>query len=532
MDNQIIILVAIDSGDGGKHLPLGAACIAAALSKSGTASPEDIRIVQVASSESDERALERIRAFDPTIVGFSLYCWNSLRALRLAGLLARVDPSLRLIAGGPDAEGLALKSGLPFHALFFGEGEDSAVRWVRERAAEGASPGKPATQFIRGAPCAAASLPSPWLSGVIEPVRGGGVAWELTRGCPYRCAYCYEGRGTSGVRHLPLQRLERELALFAEKGAAEIFVLDPTFNIGTERTLELLKLFSGKGKGIHWNIEIRAELLDAKQASAFARLDCSLQIGLQSAHADVLKQIHRDIDRREFSRKIALLNEKGVVFGLDLIYGLPGDTLKGFRESLDFALGLHPNHMDIFPLAILPGTELFDRRNELDEFAQADPPYLVLSSPGFSAQDMEKARLLALSCRQFYSEGRAVTWFMSVIAPLNLKPSSFLDGFFAEDDAPHARIEAAQCEWISKRYKEAGKLSFLPLALDLVRYYGALSRTFTEKTAERLDLSYPLELLESPEALRMAAALRLWKPQPSRIEILPSPDGPRILKKR
>ncbi len=528
MEKQSIVLVAVDSGDGGKHLPLGAACIAAALSESGTARSEEIRIVQVESSESDDEALALIRAFDPTIVGFSLYCWNSLRALRLAELLARADPSLQLIAGGPDAEGLALKSGLPFHALFFGEGEEQAVRWVRERAAEGASPGLYSTQFIRGAPCVAATLVSPWLSGVIEPAQGGSVAWELTRGCPYHCAYCYEGRGASGVRHFPRQRLERELELFFEKGVAEVFVLDPTFNIGTERTLELLKLFSEKGTGIHWNIEIRAELLDPKQASAFARLDCSLQIGLQSAHSDVLRRIGRDIDRPEFSRKIALLDAKGVIFGLDLIYGLPGDTLRGFRESLDFALGLRPNHMDIFPLALLPGTELFDRRSELDVLARADPPYLVSGSPGFPAEEMEKAGLLARSCRQFYSEGRAVTWFMSIIAPLSLKPSTFLDGFSMEDDVPHARIEAAQCEWISKKYKEAGRLSFLPLALDLVRYYGALSRAFAEKTTEWLSLSYPLELLESLEALKMAAALRRWKPQACRIEILPSPDGPRV----
>jgi radical SAM superfamily enzyme YgiQ (UPF0313 family) len=532
MEKPRIVLVAIDSGDGGEHVPLGAGCIAAALSESGAAYAEDIAIFQLRASDSDTYALEKIRGFKPAVVGFSLNCWSSPRAIRLAEILSRDSLSPLLIAGGPDAEALLPRSGLPFHTVFLGEGEETVVAWLGARAAE-ASPGTPtATRFIRGAPCSAAELPSPWLAHSVIPAKGGSVAWELTRGCPYHCAYCYEGRGEAGVRHIPRARLERELALFEEKKVSEVFVLDPTFNIGKERTLDLLRLFSEKGKGIHWNIEIRAELLDPKQASAFSKLDCSLQIGLQSAHAEVLKRIGRDIDKKEFVRKISYLNSQGVVFGLDLIYGLPGDTLRGFRESLDFALSLRPNHMDIFPLAVLPGTELFDRKDELKLSSQPDPPYLAAGTADFPAGDLASARLLAESCAAFYSEGRAVPWFLSVLAPLNMSAASFLDGFSLGKGLPHALIEDAQCEWISRKYAEEGKASYLALALDLVRYYGAWSRAFAEKTPTSLNLSYPLELVESPEALKLASALRHWKPKPDKIEIQPSRDGPRVRKLR
>ena len=37
---------------------------------------------------------------------------------------------------------------------------------------------------------------SPYLSGVLNPQDyQGGALWELARGCPFKCAYCYESKG-------------------------------------------------------------------------------------------------------------------------------------------------------------------------------------------------------------------------------------------------------------------------------------------------------------------------------------------------
>src|SRR6185369_4234334 len=91
---------------------------------------------------------------------------------------------------------------------------------------------------------------------------------------------------------------------------------------------------------------------------------CSLQIGLQSADPLVLKQVGRSFNRDDFSRRVGLLNDSGAVFGFDLIYGLPSDTLNGFCNSIDYAMPLHPTHLDIFPLAVLPGTRLATRGAE------------------------------------------------------------------------------------------------------------------------------------------------------------------------
>ena len=185
-----------------------------------------------------------------------------------------------------------------------------------------------------GAVCDTAS---PWLDGTLDSVPivrdGRGALWELSRGCPFSCSYCYESRGEKTVREIPLPRLEKELEYFSQKGIERIFVLDPTYNASKKRALSLLALIEQKALDIHFNFEIRAELVDQDLAQAFSRIPCSLQIGLQTVNETSLSLVNRPVDFKKFAAGVTRLNTAGIVFGMDLMYGLPGDNLKGFKRS-------------------------------------------------------------------------------------------------------------------------------------------------------------------------------------------------------
>ena len=224
------------------------------------------------------------------------------------------------------------------------------------------------------------TLPSPYLTGTIDPCRYSGLLWELSRGCPFKCGFCFESRGVAGVRQISLERIRKELELFEEKKVNQVFVLDPTFNCDIKRAKKILRMILKTAPLIHFTFEIRAEFIDREIAELFAGIHCSLQVGLQSAHPEVLANVNRTIDTVKFAEKISLLNSAGAIFGLDLIYGLPGDTPDGFKESLNYALRLQPNHLDIFPLAVIPGTALYDQAEsfspELSERCSLHP-YLL-----------------------------------------------------------------------------------------------------------------------------------------------------------
>ncbi|NIQ11093.1 MAG: DUF4080 domain-containing protein, partial [Gammaproteobacteria bacterium] len=110
-----------------------------------------------------------------------------------------------------------------------------------------------------------------------------------------------------------------------------------------------------------------------------------------------------------------LLDAEGVVYGFDLIYGLPGDNYAGFRQSIDAVFNFSPNHIHIFPLSVLPGTRLAQQRERYGIRAQSEPPYELLSSRDWSAEEIELCRQLAAAIDLFYNTGRAVAFFPAIL---------------------------------------------------------------------------------------------------------------------
>ncbi len=413
--------------------------------------------------------LARILACQPQVVGFSIAVWNRHRALEIARCLKEDHPEIVLLAGGPEvtADPESLRQTGLFDYVLPGEGERKIVAVLRVLLGEDCTAGNDFQDVDL------AELPSPYLSGLLQPASGSGALWELSRGCPYRCDFCFESRGSSVVRRFPLPRIRAELRQFGKMGFGEIFVLDPTFNYHRQTAKELLRLMVKEGRNLRFSLEIRAECVDREMAELFSRLDCSLQIGLQSAHREVLRRVHRDFDPEEFRDKVLLLHEAGVSYGFDLIYGLPRDSLNGFLASLDFALSLAPNHLDIFPLAVLPGTRLADNARRLGLNSQNEAPYQVLSSTTFSAADMARAARVAAVCDFFYNRGRAVPWFGLLLDSLGLRPSEFFSRL--ADWLPETMPEQP-LEWQKNFVRQMFLLQERPaeadLCADLLSYFG------------------------------------------------------------
>jgi hypothetical protein len=322
------------------------------------------------------------------------------------------------------------------------------------------------------------------------------------------------------VRRFPLERLEAELEYVVGRGASQIFVLDSTFNQDVRRAKTILRLVARKARHVHCHFEVRHELLDAEQARLFAGLTCSLQIGLQSADPEVAGNVGRRFRRADFVAKIGLLNEAGCIFGFDFIYGLPGDTLARFREGLDFALSLYPNHLDIFPLSVLPGTALAARAAKLRLDHLPGPPYTLQASPTFPAADMAAARRLGGACDIFYSRGKAVAWFNGILAALRLTPVAFLDAFAAwlgersgaeleESHYGDEEIWQLQREFLGGIFARRRVQRLLSLALDFVDYHFYYA-TALMAVAPRLPAKRELtrhDLLRRPLARATAARL-------------------------
>lgn len=532
-------------------LPLGAACVASSVKHSPlTKDLCDVELVSFCKEDNHDASYiaSELLKKNPKIVGFSVFVWNRVVLEKAAVLLK--EKGVKVIAGGPEVTARP-ESFSSFDFAVSGEGEFVVPNVIKNLLVESGNsqnlaPGKipPAEKTHEGSynfsktdnsqssSCADLPQTSPYLDGTLDPSLYGGALWELARGCPFKCSYCYESKGSKKVRQFALDRIEKELELFAEKKVNQVFVLDPTYNANKERAVKLLNLIAKKTPDTFYYFEARAEFIDRQLARAFTKIPCALQIGLQSADENVLRLVNRPFNRKQFVKNISILNEEGVVFGLDVIYGLPGDTFKGFKNSVDFAVSQYPNNLEIFCLSVLPGTDLYDRASELKLTFEEVPPYHIIKSETYSPDDLEKSERIAKACSVFYNEGRAVPWFNAILHACSMRASDFFAEFYdfatklsgvkekffsGTCTAGHSEIETLQCEFVSYKFHQKKLDRLLDAALDIIHFNGAYSRKTDTGKSESVTLKYPAEYIDSEYAMDLNFFVKNVKKHADRI---------------
>lgn len=519
-------------------LPLGAACVASAIKHC----PElkdmcNVSLKAFCLEDKDfpkdkEKAADYIAqnllkisgGIDNSIFCFSCFVWN-IKILTAAAKRLR-EKGYICIAGGPE---------ITAHPSFYkdfdytvsGEGEVSVPKLISEILLKKSE--KSDKVIISPSPDLS-SIHSPYLDGIIDPAEYEGALWELARGCPFKCAYCYESKGEKTVRLFPMERIKAELELFARKKVPQIFVLDPTYNVNKNRAVELLRLIAQKTPDTFYYFEARAELMDRELAREFTRIPCALQIGLQSANEQTLKLVNRPFDKKKFCKGLSILNEEGVTFGLDLIFGLPGENFGSFRDGIDFAISQYPNNLEIFCLSVLPGTDLFDSAEGLGLVWEKEPPYHVIKTKEFSPDDIKRAEKLSKACSYFYNAGRAVPWFNSVCRVLKIKPSKLFELFYNEYSdicekscalgycEKHEEIQKIQLEFLQGQFKSKNLQRYYAAAEDIVKFYGAISRTTDTGKSETVNLNYDAEYVASDYASDIRYFTENLRPKKNRIQ--------------
>ena len=82
-----------------------------------------------------------------------------------------------------------------------------------------------------------------------------------------------------------------------------------------------------------------------------------VSLGVQSCHPDILRLLQRNhthldtIDAVYYDRSARFQN-----LSLDLIFGVPGQSIEQWSQSLALAVGLNPEHISLYGLTIEPGT--------------------------------------------------------------------------------------------------------------------------------------------------------------------------------
>ena len=212
-------------------------------------------------------------------------------------------------------------------------------------------------------------LLSPYLSNILPIEQNQAfVRWETLRRCPYRCSFCQfrlEGHKVSEINH---ERLFQELEYFKEKEVQEINVLDPIFNLKPKHYLGICKKIEALDMQTRFYFQCRLELLCRPAGKEFLEFcrnhDVWLEFGVQTFREEESNAIERGNKYDKIYEAIETLHQVNVPFDLHLIFGLPFQSFKDFLWSYDRARSANPRGLYVFPLNVLKGTNLYEKRTE------------------------------------------------------------------------------------------------------------------------------------------------------------------------
>ena len=385
-----------------ENIPLAAAYLKAVAAGQNI----DVQLVPrpVMSYGSDQAILRFLIDARPVLVGMSCYQWNIERSLFLARQLKRKLPLCTIVLGGPEItpdNDFLLQHG-DFDIGVVGEGEPVWEPLLQSFPRTPKLPGlllknKDGQWNFTGTNTSRVSLrhlPSPYLSGCLDQHVEKVVWLETVRGCVHRCAYCYYHKQSPRLRLFAQGRILSEVRRARDQGIEEIVFLDPCFakRPRLETLLDRLAAdHNARGMGFH--AECNAEDIDAVTAKKFSQAGFTqLEVGLQSTKAGTLRLIRRRFHPQRFLEGVKLVQKGNVKVMVDLIAGLPGDTLDDVRRSIDWVLEHEAyDFLMLYALSLLPATELRQRSRELGLLAMPHPPYFVIRSSEMDATEICQA---------------------------------------------------------------------------------------------------------------------------------------------
>jgi hypothetical protein len=339
------------------------------------------------SSEQLPRAQAALDRGRQPLVGFSFYTWNAAEFLALAKKLKGLLPELLIIAGGPHVQQAEDYLGIEaIDVVFLGEAEITLQEfldcpdtddWIAIDGLAFLRKG----EIIRTAPRTRCTdldqFPSPLE--VLELTDGEGqprydsIAYETSRGCPFKCAFCEWGTGAIGSRmyQWSISRIRDDWEQIVAAGIKDIWLADSNFGAlkqDLEKAQIIVELKERFGLPLSfatsWSKKHSRQVQEIALLLHHHGLLPHYQLALQTLTPEALRLSNRqNMSSNEYAPIAKHMSEQGVPIAAELIWGLPGDNLPDFERNLDTLLATFPN-INIFGYTLLPGTEFYDRREE------------------------------------------------------------------------------------------------------------------------------------------------------------------------
>ena len=331
---------------------------------------------------------------DYDIIGLSCYIWNIDIMVKLSEEIKLRYKEKIIFSGGPEVSYDTINFVNKFDYVMSGEGEEIIIPFIdylhgKCDIPEGvASINKPnvIAQYVKDL----SNIPDILDTYTEDDKKNRIVYVETTRGCPFKCSYCLSSV-EKGVRFFSDDYIKHLFDYIINNDFKCIKFLDRTFNVNPSRFLKICKILESTKNT--YQFEIAAELFNEEVVDYFKNKvtpnKFRLEIGLQSLMKEALCAVDRNSDVSKILKVINQINEGNrVVIHVDLIAGLPFETLNVFKETFNYTFKLLCDELQLGFLKLLRGTKIRNEAQIYDYKFTSDAPYEVLSNKFISNDEL------------------------------------------------------------------------------------------------------------------------------------------------
>ncbi len=185
------------------------------------------------------------------------------------------------------------------------------------------------------------------------------------QGCKYKCIFCSQNNIVQKETELNISnKIEEYLSSIPQSvKKVEVAFYGGTFTgLDINYQEELLKqvipyIKNSKIYGIR--ISTRPDAINSSEIQLLKSYYVkTIELGIQSLSNKVLKNIERGYTVKDVSFAVRLLKENGMQVGLQMMIGLPGESIYTLKKSIKKVCKLKPDFVRIHPTLVLKETEL------------------------------------------------------------------------------------------------------------------------------------------------------------------------------
>ena len=219
---------------------------------------------------------------------------------------------------------------------------------------------------------------------------------HTSRGCPFRCDFCYNSAKSHHFVNRPIPDVLREIR---QAGTRHIMFIDDNFAGNPKWTKQLLReLMPMKLKwqaAVSINAAKDPELLDMMRESGCQ----SLFIGFESINPESVQNVHKvQNSTKEYEHAIREIHKRGIMINGSFVFGLDGDTTETFDATVAWIVKNRIETVTSHILTPYPGTALYERMRDAGRITSKDlslynTAHVVFKPQGMTAEELYKGYL-------------------------------------------------------------------------------------------------------------------------------------------